>query len=76
MSGEYVYLATSAITGEPIGAFVRKYELENWCRTQEKLGYPNGYWLALYGIRTLAWEGRTDLREFEYVDGRLTERKK
>lgn len=67
MAGEYIYLATSFKDGEPIAAFVRKYELADWCRNEAKRGYPSGGWLSLYRLRTVTWEHRFDRVELEYV---------
>lgn len=71
---EYVYIATMAEDGQPMCGFVRKYELRNWCRTQETNGWPDGNWINLYGISSSAYTGESRIREYEYRDGDLIDK--
>lgn len=71
---EYVYLALDRADGEPMGAFVRKYELRNWCRVKENQGLNIGYRFELYGISSSAYTGESRIREYEYRDGQLMDK--
>lgn len=65
----YIYLATSVQNGEPIAAYTRKYELRNWCRWEEKNGFPTGGWMGLYRMR-----GCLPVSELEYENGELIDK--
>jgi hypothetical protein len=71
MSGEYVYLAVRKRDRWPLAAFTRKHELQSWCVNR---GDPSE-WATLYCVRTINWEDRTDVREFEFKHGQLTVKK-
>lgn len=71
----YTYMALSFRDGKPIAVYTRKYELRNWCRWEEKEGYPSGGWLALYRIRNgCARSPYFSIQELEYENGELIDK--